>query len=258
MDMAPPLTFAAVDDMAFAPSAAPRTPVQLQPVHLGPLIEFAILKAQGKLGANADGTVAQVTPLWSMLATQQANIVVESPGRAGCLQLGSQPIAETELTRLSILTKRSACAAGFDDRAASQLSAAIGELLSNIIEHSEASHTGLVAFQARDGCFEFVAADQGVGALATLRRNPRFAALASDREALPLVLEHGCSRYEEPGRGAGFDDMFRGLANHNGNLRFRSGDAAVLIDGASPLSIKPKVKTKPHLQGFIASIACTP
>jgi anti-sigma regulatory factor (Ser/Thr protein kinase) len=31
--------------------------------------------------------------------------------------------------------------AGFDDRTASQLSAAVGELLSNIIEHSEASHT---------------------------------------------------------------------------------------------------------------------
>ena len=88
------------------------------------------------------------------------------------------------MTRLSILTKRSARAAGFDDRTASQLSAAVGELLSNIIEHSEASHTGLVAFQARDGCFEFVAADQGIGALASLRRNPRFAALTSDREAL--------------------------------------------------------------------------
>jgi hypothetical protein len=258
MNMAPPLTFAAVDDMAFAPSVPTWTPVQFRPVRLGPLAEFAILKAQGKLGANADDSVAQVTPLWSMLTTQQANTIVEFPGHAGCLRLGSQPVAETELTRLSILTKRSACAAGFDDRTASQLSAAVGELLSNIVEHSEASHTGLVAFQASDGCFEFVAADQGVGALATLRRNPRFAVLASDREALPRVLQHGCSRYETPGRGAGFDDMFRGLANHNGNLRFRSGDAAVLIDGASPLSIKPKVKTKPRLQGFIASVACAP
>jgi hypothetical protein len=256
MNLAPPLTFAAIDDMAFAPSAPPRT--ELHPLYLGPLAEFAILKAQGKMGACADGRVAEAGPLWSMLATQQANTVVKSPGHAGCLRLGSQPVPEIELTRLSILTKRCACAAGFDDRTASQLSAAIGELLSNIVDHSEATHTGLVAFQARDGCFEFVAADQGVGALATLRRNPRFAALASDRDALPLVLQHGCSRYEEPGRGAGFDDMFRGLANHNGNLRFRSGDAAVLIDGASPLAIKPKVKTKPRLRGFIASVACVP
>ena len=72
------------------------------------------------------------------------------------------------------------------------------------------------------------------------------------------MLEHGCSRYDDPGRGAGFDDMFRGLANHNGDLRFRSGDAAVLIDGASPGLINRKVKKKPHLQGFLASVACTP
>jgi hypothetical protein len=258
MDMAPPLTFAAVDDMAFAPSAAPRAPVPFRPIHLGPLAEFAILQAQGRLGADTDARLVPASPLWSMLATQEANTLVEFPRHAGCLRLGGHPVAETELTRLSIVTKRAARAAGFDERAASQLSAAVGELLSNIIEHSEASHSGLVAFQARDGFFEFVAADQGVGALASLQRNPRFAALTSDREALPLVLQHGCSRHVEPGRGAGFDDMFRGLANHNGNLRFRSGDAAVLIDGASPLSIKPTVKKKPCLQGFIASVACMP
>lgn len=72
------------------------------------------------------------------------------------------------------------------------------------------------------------------------------------------MLEHGCSRYQEPGRDAGFDDMFRGLANHNGNLRFRSGDAAVLIDGASPLLVRRTVRKKPCLQGFIASVVCVP
>ena len=36
-----------------------------------------------------------------------------------------------------------------------------------------------------------------------------------------MVLQGGCSRYSDPDRGHGFDDMFRGLANHNGNLRFR-------------------------------------
>jgi hypothetical protein len=135
---------------------------------------------------------------------------------------------------------------------------AIGELLSNIVEHSEARHTGLVAFQALDGCFEFVAADQGVGPLESLRRSARFATLTTDRQALPLVLEHGCSRHDTPGRGAGFDDMFRGLANHNGYLRFRSGDAAVLIDGASPGLVNRKVKKKPHLRGFLASVARMP
>jgi hypothetical protein len=134
MDVAPPLTFAAVDAMAFAPSVAQRTPAQLHPVHLGPLAEFAILKAQGNLGASADGRLVEGSPLWTMLATQETNTVVELSSHAGCLRLASRPVAETELTRLSILTKRSARAAGFDDRTASQLSAAVGELLSNIVE----------------------------------------------------------------------------------------------------------------------------
>lgn len=258
MPDAAPLTFAAADEMAFAPSARPMATAPLQPTYLGPLVEFAILKAQTKLGSAAISRVVQANALWSMFSTQDVGIVIELGARAGYLRLTNRSVADTEFTKLSILSKRSARAAGFDDRAASQLSAALGEMLSNIIEHSEACATGLVAFQARDGCFEFVVADQGIGALQSLRTNERFAALTFDREALPRVLEGGCSRYNDPGRGHGFDDMFRGLANHNGHLRFRSGDAAVLIDGISPGQIKPKVKKKPHLQGFIGSVACTP
>jgi hypothetical protein len=258
MDPEVPLTFAAVDEMAFAPSAQPMATVLLRPTYLGPLVEFAILKAQAKLGSTAINRVAQANALWSMFSTQNADMVVELGSRACYLRLTNRPVADTELTKLSIVSKRFARAAGFDDRAASQLSAALGEMLSNIVEHSEARNTGLVAFQVRDGCFEFVVADQGIGALQSLRTNERFATLTSDREALPRVLERGCSRYSEPGRGHGFDDMFRGLANHNGHLRFRSGDAAVLIDGINPGQLKPKVKKKPHLQGFVASVACTP
>lgn len=257
--MNPPLTFAAVDAMAFAASAQPRDPPALRPASLGPLIELAILAAQDRLGATNVGNLLRPHPIASLFFSAQAtNDLAEFGSHAGYLRLSGRDVPNTELTRLSIMTKRSACAAGFDDRTASQLSAAVGELLSNILEHSEASHTGLVAFQATDRCFEFVAADQGVGALASLRRNSRFAALTTDREALPLALQHGCSRHDDPGRGAGFDDMFRGLANHNGYLRFRSGDAAVLIDGAGPGLVDRTVKKKPQLQGFFASVACTP
>ena len=73
-----------------------------------------------------------------------------------------------------------------------------------------------------------------MGALASLQGNPAYSNLASDRDALPLVLQNGCSRHVDPDRGKGFNDLFRGLADHKGALRFRSGTAAVLIDGASP------------------------
>ncbi len=93
--------------------------------------------------------------------------------------------------------------------------------------------SGLVAYQALAGAFEFVVADEGIGALASLRSNPRFAALDDDREALPMVLQDGCSRRSDPSRGKGFNDIFRGLADHNGSLRSRSGNATVLIEGKS-------------------------
>jgi hypothetical protein len=59
-----------------------------------------------------------------------------------------------------------------------------------------------------------------------------------------------------PGHGTGFDKCSAGLANHEGYLRFRSGDAAVLIGGAGPGLVNRKVKEKPQLQGFLASEMC--
>ena len=64
------------------------------PFILAPSPSSPILKAQGKLGASADDRIAQVSPLWSMLATQEANTIVEFPGHAGCLRLTSHPVAE--------------------------------------------------------------------------------------------------------------------------------------------------------------------
>jgi len=73
--------------------------------------------------------------------------------------------------------------------------------------------------------FEFVVADHGIGALASLRSNPEFAELANSRDALPRVLQTGCTSTGDPERGRGFDDLFRGLANHNGDPVMRPSSA---------------------------------
>jgi len=59
--------------------------------------------------------------------------------------------------------------AGFPARIAQQLAAAIGELHSNIYDHSGAPGTGLLVFRAGLNNFEFVVADHGAGILETLR-----------------------------------------------------------------------------------------
>jgi len=73
--------------------------------------------------------------------------------------------------------------------------------------------------------FEFVVADHGIGALASLRSNPEFAELANSRDALPRVLQMGCTSTGDPERGRGFDVLFRGLANHNGDPVMRPSSA---------------------------------
>lgn len=258
MDTPKVLTFEVVDDLAFGATGngQQQRDYRIAPRQIGPLVEFALLTEQGSVGSS--NGVAKSGALWSLLTSPARNTVIELGDGTGFMRLGGSDIAATELTRLSIVAKKAALKVGFGDRPAGQLSAALSELLSNIVEHSEAAETGLVGYQALDGHFSFVVADQGIGALQSLRSNPRFAQLATDREALPMVLQDGCSRMSDPVRGRGFNGIFEGLANHSGALRFRSGDAAVLIDGRNPTAIRPTVKKRPRLRGFLASISCAP
>lgn len=246
------LTYAALDDHAIAcvSAARPTGALQLRPDTLGPQIEHLLLAQQGTVPRPAP------TPLTDAALAAAPNRLRELSHSYAVLRLASDPLPGTEWTRLSIRAKRAALAAGFPDRAAGQLAAALEEVVSNIIEHSGAAQSGLVAFRGTEGMFEFVVADQGIGALASLRSNPQYAALANARDALPRVLQSGCTCTGDPTRGLGFDDLFRGLANQSGRLRFRSDDAAVIIDGQSPSPLRPKVKQRVPLRGFIASVCC--
>jgi anti-sigma regulatory factor (Ser/Thr protein kinase) len=138
-----------------------------------------------------------------------------------------------------------------------QLAAAMEELENNIHEHSDAATTGLLAFRAAPGAFEFVVADRGIGILTSLRRCPLYTAVSDHGKALESALTDGISRFgSESGRGHGFRPIFLGLANLRGSLRFRSGDHALLIDGTSPSLMTARLAQKPLLDGFFASISC--
>jgi hypothetical protein len=101
-----PLTFAAVDAIAFAPAAAPASVPAFHPALLGPLVELAILYAQETLGATDIGAVVKAHPLGSMFSARDANVVVQLSLDAGYLRLAGRFAPATELTRLSIVTKR--------------------------------------------------------------------------------------------------------------------------------------------------------
>ncbi len=72
------------------------------------------------------------------------------------------------------------------------------------------------------------------------------------------MLKDGVSRYgKDTSHGNGFRALFRGLANLNGELRFRSGDQAVTIDGINPRNIPATTSEKVPLIGFVASVICS-
>lgn len=138
-----------------------------------------------------------------------------------------------------------------------QIVAAMQELESNIHEHSDAPKTGVLAFRAAPGLFEFVAADRGIGILRSLQRCAMYAAIPDHGKALASAIGHGVSRFAPDGkRGYGFRPIFLGLTNLYGSLRFRSGDYALLMDGTSPTLASSQLAQKPPIDGFLASVCC--
>ena len=118
--------------------------------------------------------------------------------------------------------------AGLPAAVSGQLVAAMEELENNIHEHADAPETGMLAYRAEPGAFEFVVADRGIGVLRSLRRCATYAALPDEGKALEAALTDGVSRHgPDSNHGHGFRPIFTGLMNLHGELRFRSGDHAV-------------------------------
>ena len=76
-------------------------------------------------------------------------------------------------------------------------------------------------------------------------------------KALEAALTDGVSRYgPNRNRGHGFRPIFTGLVNLHGELRFRSGDHAITMDGTSPALATSRISQKAPIDGFFASVRC--
>ena len=125
-----------------------------------------------------------------------------------------------------------AVAAGFGCTWAKQIVGAIGELEDNVHGHSRAPETGILAYWITESGLEFVVLDRGDGVLGSLRRCGEHSDLIDHGTALTLATQNGVSRYGTAvGRGWGFNDLFVGLANNKADIRFRSGDHLLGVDG---------------------------
>lgn len=261
------LTFADVDELGFTAERGFLDPGQFStsysPRTLGPLVELLIMIESGLLpSCIADAmtrshgvdefikAMSDRREYWRSSENRRLGFV--RAGRSGCC-------ADTSLTGFLMDAQRAARnVARLPGNAPGQFVAAMKELENNIHEHSDAVETGLLAFRAARGTFEFVAADLGIGVLSSLRRCADYSALSDHGEALRTALDDGTSRFGSAStRGHGFRPIFVGLMNLRGTLRFRSGDHGLIMDGTSPVLATAQLAQKPSIKGFFASIQCS-
>lgn len=261
-------TFEAADDLLWQ-AVAGRLPL-LPPLTLvrsgfvGPLAELAI----GRMATpEAYGDITIEPPLFHQIEHALANGTISGAGageRAGVFPL--RRLDPSNGNAQSVLwdqwakhVENAAVAASFPRGFAAGLMGALGELQDNVFEHSGRPESGLVAYGAKTGTFEFVVADAGRGVLASLRENPEFTHLADCGAALRLAASDGASRHtSESGHGYGISQLFRALAHHNAELRFRSGDHALRIWGDAPsLTGQVELLHKAWLDGLTVTVRCT-
>jgi hypothetical protein len=261
-----PLTFSAVDELGFATAAGnldrDQPPAQYEARRLGPLLELRNHVAAGRVPGSAisDWLIPNgAAPMLNALAEDRERWISADHRRMGFIRaMRGGPDGDSRLTAFLMDAQRAAReVAGLPGNTPGQLAAAMKELENNIHEHSDAAATGILAFRAGRGTFEFVVADRGIGILASLRQSPHFRALADHGKALESALTDGTSRFgNNSGRGHGFRPIFIGLVNLHGSLRFRSGDHALLMDGTSPKLTTAQLAQKPAIDGFFTSICC--
>jgi hypothetical protein len=265
MNAPQPFTFSALDCLAFAAERGrlPQQPTDLALCAdaLGPLLELTQLSRNGLLPpphkaawlslgetASLEAALRSGKVLWICPTTRATGFYRAPP---------TWNDENTQWTGFGLAAQKAAIAAGFHSQIAAQFIGALGEMISNIYEHSGAPASGIAVFRAGGGAFEFAISDSGIGILESLRTCPDYAGLTDCGTALRLALTDGVSRFgPEAKRGNGFRPIFVGLANLRGSLRFRSGNHALIIDGDRIERMQAKTAQKVGLQGFFASVSC--
>jgi hypothetical protein len=152
---------------------------------------------------------------------------------------------------LSILTSQ----LHYPSREAFQFSVILSEVCQNIIEHAEAS--GWVATQTYNwkktvGRKVVVIAvmDLGIGFRASLAgahaaRHDRW----DDAAALEAAFMHGHTRFHDPGRGQGLQQIRKMVGRWGGRVSIRSGTARIADVPAWDVGTPPRADHLPHLPG---------
>jgi hypothetical protein len=225
---------------------------------LGPVIEMGMARRRAP---EAYASIRFDSPLIQMLdeALERGKIIGAGAGdAAGIFPLSQHDPEGADQSRCDqwfMRARNAAIESGIPRQLAAALCGAVIELQSNVYTHSGRSDTGIVAYGAMPGTIEFVVADAGKGVLASLRSNPRFDHIGNSGQALEAAATDGVSCLDEPGRGVGISQLFRALTRDYGEIRFRSGDHSLILEGNGPsLTGRFEIAQKAHLQGLVVSV----
>lgn len=225
---------------------------------IGPLVEFllAIQTSSSEL-SKIKVRVPFASQVHAAICQSQVS-GTEPRARAGAFPLSAdEDLSSPYWLHWCLRAEQAAVRVGLPKSLAAGIVGAMIELRENIAVHSGRPETGLVAYGAATTHFEIVVADAGVGVLTSLRQSPRFENIQDSGEALRVAISDGNSRSNEPGRGYGMGQIFRALANRDGELRFRSMDHILTVRGHSPsLTGTVELRQKATLSGLIISVRC--
>ena len=144
-------------------------------------------------------------------------------------------------------------------RTAWDISIALGGMAENVVEHAGLGDVprAVVAYQVTAMQFAFGVADVGRGVLKSLHDNPRHAEIRTDAEALAAAVRCGASRRPR-GRGHGFEDLLKALADMEGRWTFRSGASRLVFDGRGTGARRWSTANTPSMRGFQLSVSAEP
>ena len=241
------------------------------------ILEYGCLRATfGSETIPPLPTAITTSPLGKALEAVPSPLGTPNDGRTGAslVRVDTQTVeffsisTEDELERESpddrpkpwelyaIRFSRSAQAAGFSSTVANGLMAALYEMTRNALEHAESPQPVLVGYQAEGGTALFCVVDAGRGVLASLRSCEDYSHLTKHDEALHTAIQDGTSRHGYRNGGLGFRQVFQALAEYNGHLRFRTGDACLEIIGADCGPNMGRCHGTPQLNGFQVAVCC--
>jgi anti-sigma regulatory factor (Ser/Thr protein kinase) len=248
------LTYQLLDELelAYADDNLNGPNVELAVQSLGPLIQLQRSSARDAISSGSRIAYGSFSDAADFVLAPKG-LYLNSSKSIGIASAKDRGSAD-ELMQLALLAINRA---RFPRVSAAQAISALGELESNIHEHSEDRVAGVIAFEVHERFVGIYASDRGIGVLESLRRNPLFASLEDTGSALRMALREGVSSSGERGRGMGFRPIFVGLASLAALLRFRSGDTLLEINGYGDRGPTEHLRERTYMTGFHAFVHCT-